>query len=257
MIGAIAGDIIGSVYETFGVRTKSFPLFKERSRFTDDTVLTIAIADCIINGKDYTSTLQEYARKYPNKKYGGMFLEWILSDNPQPYDSYGNGSAMRVSPIGFFYDDLETVLKEAEKSAAITHNHAEGIKGAKAVASAIFLAKTGSSKEEIKNYITEYFGYDLNKRLDIIREDYTFDVTCEGSVPQSIIAFLESTDYEDAIRNAISLGGDSDTMACIAGGIAEAFYKKIPDEIVNETKKRLNKEFLEILEAFENKLKTI
>jgi ADP-ribosylglycohydrolase len=252
MIGAIIGDVIGSIYETVAIKSKNFPLFTKRSKFTDDTVLTIAVAECLLNQKDYAKTLQEYALKYPKKKYGARFMQWMFSENPQPYNSFGNGSAMRVSPIGFYYDNLEIVLAEAEKSAMITHNHPEGIKGAQAVAAAIFLAKIGKSKSEIKEFVADVFGYDLNRRLDLIRPTYTFDVTCQGSVPESIIAFLESTSYEDAIRNAVSLGGDSDTMACIAGGIAQAYYKKIPIEMLRETKIRLNNEFLTIIARFEN-----
>jgi ADP-ribosylglycohydrolase len=252
MIGAIIGDVIGSVYETVATKSKNFPLFTKRSKFTDDTVLTIAVAECLLNQKDYARTLQEYALKYPKKKYGARFMQWMFSEKPQPYNSFGNGSAMRVSPIGFYYDNLEIVLAEAEKSAMITHNHPDGIKGAQAVATAIFLAKIGKSKSEIKEFVADIFGYDLNRRLDLIRPTYTFDVTCQGSVPESIIAFLESTSYEDAIRNAVSLGGDSDTMACIAGGIAQAYYKKIPIEMLRETKIRLNNEFLTIIARFEN-----
>ncbi len=253
MIGAIIGDVIGSIYETVATKSKDFPLFTKRSKFTDDTVLTIAVADCLLHQKDYAKILQEYALKYPKKKYGARFMKWMFSKNPQPYHSFGNGSAMRVSPIGFYCNDLETVLAEAEKSAVITHNHPEGIKGAKAVATAIFLAKTDKSKAEIKEFIADTFAYDLDRKLDSIRPTYTFDVTCQGSVPESIITFLESTDYEDAIRNAVSLGGDSDTMACIAGGIAQAYYKKIPIEMIRETKTRLNDEFLNVIEEFENR----
>ncbi len=251
MIGAIAGDIIGSIYETITLKTKDFPLFRKNSRFTDDTVLTVAVADCILNQKGYVKTFQEYGQKYPKKKYGSSFFDWMFMENPEPYNSFGNGSAMRVSPIGFYYKTLESVLEEAEKSAKITHNHIEGIKGAQAVASAIFLARNGKTKNEIKDFIETTFDYNLTRSLNVIRETYKFDVTCQGSVPESIISFLESTDYEDAIRNAISLGGDSDTMACIAGGIAQAFYKKIPYEIVSEVKGRLIKEFLTVVEEFE------
>ncbi len=253
MIGAIAGDIIGSVYETRTIKTKDFPLFGKHSRFTDDTVLTVAVADCLLNQKDYVKTLQEYALKYPKKKYGSRFYNWFFSENPMPYNSFGNGSAMRVSSIGFYFDTIEEVLFQAENSAKITHNHSEGIKGAQSVASAIFLAKIGKSKQEIKNYITNTFGYNLNKSVNEIRKTYQFDVTCQGSVPESIISFLESNNYEDTIRNAVSLGGDSDTMACIAGGIAQAFYKKIPREIIIETKNRLNQDFLTIIDKFEQK----
>jgi ADP-ribosylglycohydrolase len=252
MIGAIAGDIIGSVYETMPIKTKDFPLFRKGSRFTDDTVLTVAVADCLLNEKDYQKTLQAYGQKYPKKKYGSRFFDWMFMEHPEPYHSFGNGSAMRVSPIGFFCKTLDRVMDEAKKSAQITHNHIEGIKGAQAVASVIFLAKNGKTKGEIKEFIETAFGYNLNQSLDSIRETYAFDVTCQGSVPQSILSFLESVDYEDALRNAISLGGDSDTMACMAGGMAQAFYKKIPTEIVSEVKGRLNNEFLTIIEEFES-----
>lgn len=251
MIGAIAGDIIGSFFEMQTIKHKDFPLFSKSSRFTDDTVLTVAVADCLINQKDYVKTFQEYGRKYPKKKYGSSFFDWIFMEKPEPYNSCGNGSAMRVSPIGFYCETLESVMEEAEKSAKITHNHSEGIKGAQSVASATFLARIGKSKSEIKEFIETTFGYNLTRTLDEIRETYTFDVTCQGSVPESIISFLESTDYEDSIRNAISLGGDSDTLACMTGGIAQAFYKKIPDEIVSEVKGRLNKEFLAVIDEFE------
>jgi len=254
MIGAIAGDIIGSVYETRTIKTKDFPLFNKYSRYTDDTVLTVAVADCIMNNNNFTKTLHEYGRKYPKKKYGSRFHKWFLSDNPKPYNSFGNGSAMRVSSIGFYYETIEKVLLQAEKSAEITHNHQEGIKGAQAVASAIFLAKNGNSKREIQKYIEKNFGYNLDRKIDNIRKNYQFDVTCQGSVPESIISFLESTDYEDTIRNAISLGGDSDTIACMAGGIAHAFYKKIPKDIITETRNRLNQEFLTIIDKFEQKI---
>jgi ADP-ribosylglycohydrolase len=253
MIGAIAGDIIGLVHETRQIKTKDFPLFGRFSRFTDDIVLTVAVADCLINQKDYVETLQKYGRKYPKKKYGSRFYNWFSNENPTPYNSFGNGSAMRLSSIGFFFNTIEEVLFHAGKSASITQNLPEGIKGAQAVAVTVLLAKNSKTKCEIKTFITETFGYNLNKTLAEIRETYQFDVTCQGSVPESIISFLESDNYEDAIRNAISLGGESDTMPCIAGGIAQSFYKKIPNEIITETRKRLNEEFLEIIDIFEQK----
>jgi ADP-ribosylglycohydrolase len=251
MIGAIAGDIIGSIYEKKPLKTIDFPLFVKHSRFTDDTVLTVAVADCLLNQKDYTKTFQAYGRKYPKKYYGARFFNWIFEENPQPYNSFGNGSAMRVSPIGYFFNSIDEVLYHAKLSASVTHNHPEGIKGAQAVASAVFLANNSKSKDEIKDYISNRFEYDLERKIVDIRESYQFEVSCQRSVPESIIAFLDSSDFESAIRNAISLGGDSDTMACIAGGIAEAFYKKIPEHIVFETKSRLNPEFLEIIDKFE------
>ncbi len=250
MIGAIAGDIIGSAFEWRNVKTKDFQLFSASSMFTDDTVLTVAIADCILNGKDYARTLKEYGRRFPHAGYGGMFLRWLQTDSLQPYNSYGNGSAMRVSPIGFAFSTLTDVLREAEKSAAATHNHPEGIKGAQAIASAIFLARKNATKKEIRDYITAHFGYQLNQTLDEIRPSYQFDETCQGSVPQAIIAFLESNDYEDAIRNAISIGGDSDTIACMTGGIAQAYYQSIPDSIVERVKSLLEPELLRIVDLF-------
>ena len=253
MIGAITGDIIGSVYELHFTKSTDFPLFSPQSTPTDDTILTIAVADCILNGKEYAPTIKEYGRSYPYAGYGGMFLQWLASDNYDPYNSYGNGSAMRVSPVGFAYDTLDEVLEQAEKSAAVTHNHPEGIKGAQAVASAIFLARKGKDKNDIREYIEEMFNYDLHQRLDDIRPHYQFDETCQGSVPQSIIAFLESTNYEDAVRKSISLGGDSDTMACITGGIAQAYYKVIPEYIVNTVREILNSELMDIVDSFNDK----
>lgn len=254
LIGAIAGDIIGSIYEGKNIKTAYFPLFIPFTTFTDDTVLTMAVADVVLNGKNYQKTIWEYGNNYPNRGYGGMFRTWLKQQNPQPYDSFGNGSAMRVSAIGFAYTSLNEVLAIAKQSAIVTHNHPEGVKGAQAVASAIFLAKTGKSKAEIKAYIETTFEYDLDETLDQIRPFYRFNATCQGSVPQSIRAFLESTDYENAIRLAISIGGDSDTIACIAGGIAAAFYKHIPDNIIEEVVKRLPKEYVDLLEQFEEKL---
>lgn len=253
MIGAIAGDIIGSAYEVYSTKSTDFKLFTSQSTPTDDTVLTIAVADCILNGKEYAKTFKEYGQEYPHAGYGGMFIEWLDSDSDAPYNSFGNGSAMRVSPIGFAFANLEEVLREAETSAAVTHNHPEGIKGAQAIAAAIYLARTGESKERIKEYIEGNFMYDLNHTLEEIRPHYDFDETCQGSVPESIIAFLESTDYEDAVRKAISLGGDSDTQACIAGGIAQAFYKKIPRHIIKQVREILNNDLLAVVDEFNEK----
>jgi ADP-ribosylglycohydrolase len=255
IIGAIAGDIIGSVYEWNNVKTTDFPLFSARSTFTDDTVLTIAVADCIFNNKDFSKTIWKYGRKYTGRGYGGRFREWLGSTDRLPYNSFGNGSAMRVSPVGFAGKNLPEVLELAKRSAEVSHNHPEGIKGAQAVASAIFLARTGKTKPEIKKYIIDSFGYDLNRTINEIRPEYDFDVTCQGSVPEAIIAFLESTDYENAIRLAISMGGDSDTIACITGGIAAAFYKSIPEHIIKDVMSRLPKEFIDIIEEFDKMFK--
>lgn len=250
MLGALAGDIIGSVYEWRNVKSTDFVLFTPASTFTDDTVLTVAVAECILRGKDYATTLKAYGRRFPHVGYGETFRKWLFSDSLLPYYSFGNGAAMRVSPVGFACDTLEKVLEEAKRSAEATHNHPEGIKGAQVTATAIFLARQGTSKEEIKQYLTEHFGYNLEQTLDEIRPHYSFDVTCQGSVPQAVRAFLESTDYEDAIRKAISLGGDSDTIACITGGIAQAYYKKIPPFILEKTKKLLVPDLLEVVEQF-------
>ena len=250
MLGAIAGDIIGSVYEGHNIKTTDFPLFDERCTFTDDTVLTAAIADAILTGSDYGEKLKEYFRLYPGKGYGVHFRKWAAHSSTKPYYSMGNGSAMRVSPVGFAFNTLDEVLREAQKSAEPTHNHPEGIKGAQATASSIFLARGGADKEEIKAYIENNFVYDLNEPLDQIRNYYKFDETCPGSVPQAIRAFLESNDYEDALRKAISIGGDSDTIACITGGIAEAYYKKVPHAIIERVKKILDQRLNNIVSEF-------
>jgi ADP-ribosylglycohydrolase len=253
IIGAIAGDVIGSAYEWNNVKTTEFALYTANSKFTDDTVLTIAIADAILHQKDFSKTVWEYGRKYHGRGYGGRFRKWLQKDNREPYKSFGNGSAMRVSAVGFAFDTLEEALIEAQRSAEITHNHPEGIKGAQATAGAIFLARNGKSKEDIKTYIEKEFNYDLGFTLDSIRPTYRFDVTCQGSVPQAIVAFLESTDFENALRLAISIGGDSDTIACITGGIAAAYYKEIPTEIIDFVSSKLPDEFIEILGEFDER----
>ena len=250
MIGAIAGDIIGSVYEAHPIKSTSFPLFSPHSRFTDDTVLTVAVAFSILKDIDYASSIKKFGLKYPHAGYGGSFYRWLHSAENKPYHSWGNGSAMRVSPVGFAFNSIEDVLSEAKKSAEVTHNHPEGIKGAQATALAIFLARKGKSKFEISKEIIERFAYDLNRTIDEIRPDYHFDVSCQGSVPEAMIAFFESTDYEDAVRKGISLGGDSDTIACIAGGIAQAFYQTIPDEIISQARRLLPEDLLTIIDEF-------
>lgn len=267
MFGAIAGDIIGSVFEWHNVKSVDFELFSRESRYTDDTVMTIAVADAILNKessktfladfvqskKTYAYKLREYGKKYPDAGYGQMFNEWLSSQELKPYNSYGNGSAMRVSPIGFAFNSIEQVLKEAKRSAIVTHNHREGIKGAQAVASAVFLARTGSGKKEIKEFVEKKFRYNLNLRLDDIRPNYNFDSSCQGSVPQAMIAFLESYNFEDAIRKAISIGGDSDTIACITGGIAHAFYKEIPAYIADKVRFILDSGLKRVLDNFNDK----
>jgi ADP-ribosylglycohydrolase len=250
MLGAIAGDIIGSIYEFDNIKTKQFELFAPNCFFTDDTVLTVAIADVILNGGDYTQSIKKYYRLYPNESYGNRFHAWASSDNSQPYNSWGNGSAMRVSPVGFAFNNLDTVLTKAKASAEVTHNHPEGIKGAQATAAAIFLARNGQTQTQIKTYIETTFGYDLSQPIDEIRKTYEFNESCQDTVPQAISAFLESTDFEDAIRNAISLGGDSDTLTCITGGIAEAFYGGVPEAIATQTLAKLDDRLHEITSAF-------
>jgi ADP-ribosylglycohydrolase len=256
IIGAIAGDIIGAPYEWNRIKTTEFPLFSAESDFTDDTVLTIAVADSILSGKDFAATLRDYGRRYPNRGYGGFFRHWLHSDNPRPYGSFGNGSAMRASPTGFAASTLEEAVQLAQHSAEVTHNHPEGIKGAQATAAAIYLARTGCTKQQIRDYVTRAFGYDLDFTLDEIRPTYRFNETCQQTVPQAIVAFLESTDYESAIRLAISLGGDSDTLACITGGIAAAYYKEIPEAIVQNTLSLLPEEFREVIRRFDEKYAT-
>lgn len=228
MLGAIVGDIAGSTYEGNNFKHESCEIFAPGSQFTDDSVLTLATADHFVTGGSYTDMYQMFGRDYPYAGYGGMFFQWMLSENPEPYESWGNGSAMRASPIGWVAESLEWALEEAERSAEVTHSHPYGIKGAQAVAAAVFLARQGQSKEELRAYISQQFDYDLDRTVDQIRPGYWFDVSCEGSVPEAIIAFLDSSDFESAIRKAISLGGDSDTIACITGAIAHAFYGEIP-----------------------------
>ncbi|MGA1875984.1 MAG: ADP-ribosylglycohydrolase family protein [bacterium] len=250
MIGAIAGDIIGSVYEYQEIKTKEFPLFDPRCSFTDDSVLTIAVAKAILYGQSYSETIRDLGRRYPEAGYGSSFIQWLFSSDPQPYNSWGNGSAMRVSPIGFAFDTMEAVLREAGGSAEISHNHPEEIKGAQAAALAVFLARTTKDKQSIKTEVMSRFGYNLNRTVEDIRPAYSLDISCQGTVPEAIIAFMDSDSYEDAIRNAISLGGDSDTLACITGGIAEAYYGPVPEFILEKVKQVLTRELWDITEAF-------
>ena len=240
MLGAIAGDIVGSRFEYKNHKSTDFELFEKGCDYTDDTICTVAVADWLLRRK-YAPTgleivMQKWCRRfpYPTGAYGTSFFQWIWDESPEPYYSFGNGSAMRVSPVGWVFTTLNETLNMATDSAHITHNHPEGIKGAQAVAAAIYLARTGRTKEEIMHYIQTSFGYDLNHTCGQIRSDYQFNETCQHTVPEAIIAFLESTGYENAIRLAVSLGGDSDTLACITGGIAEAFYG-LPNEIKSKT----------------------
>jgi ADP-ribosylglycohydrolase len=264
MIGAIAGDIIGSIYEHDNIKTKEFPLFGPHPRtnlnhtrngrplrdcfFTDDTVLTIAVADWLLGGEDNLGDrLAHYTFKYSNRGYGGMYMQWANSHDREPYNSFGNGSAMRVSPVAWLTAKLSDVLDVAEKSAVVTHNHPEGVKGAQATAMAIWLARTGVPADSINWEIEQYFDYDLSMSVDEIREVYAYNETCQETVPQAIICALEATSFEDAIRNAVSIGGDSDTIAAITGSIAEAMFG-MPGEIVEHVKSYLPDDMIEVLD---------
>lgn len=251
MLGGIAGDVIGSVHEGEGTKTKDFPLFTEWSKPTDDTVLTVAVAEGLLTGRGYIDLFHEYFADYPLAGYGGTFIRWAGTRQTEPYHSWGNGSAMRASPVAYAFDTLAEVLAEAERSAAVTHDHPEGIRGAKAVAGAVFLARTGKSKADIRAFVTgEPIGYALPPSLDELRPKYKFDVSCQGSVPEAIQAFLEATDFEDAVRNAISLGGDADTQACVAGAIAEPFFGGVPAHIAGPVWEALDDRLRGVTEAF-------
>jgi len=251
MLGAIIGDICGSNYEFTPVQTDDVELLGYGSfNFTDETVLTVAIADAYMNQSSYAKALSDYTQAHPLRRYGKWFTHWATSKELEPYNSYGNGSAMRVSAIGLLAQSEKEVLIEAKKSAEVTHSHPEGIKGAQAVALAIYLAKTGTKKLEIKRRIEEAFGYNLSRGLAEIRKTYRYDITCQGSVPEAMIAFLESTNFESAIKNAILLRGDADTQASIAGAIAEAYYKQIPQYLINAVHRLVSEDLMAVVEAF-------
>lgn len=260
MYGAILGDMIGAPYEfDRGNKTKDFPLFSRRSEFTDDSVMTIAVAEALMNtlGRSdeeiksaLVATMQKWGHMYPDAGYGGRFYHWLRARNPEPYGSYGNGSAMRVSSAGWLFETLGETRRMARLTAEVTHNHPEGIKGAEATASAIFMARSGSSKDEIRSYIIREFGYDLSRTCDEIRPGYHHVESCQKTVPEAVTAFLEGTDFEDVIRTAVSLGGDCDTLTCIAGSMAEAMYG-VPEEIKAECRKRLPEDMLEVLDRFQ------
>ncbi len=258
MLGAIIGDIVGSRFEWNNIKTKEFEFFTQECTVTDDSIVSLAVAKALLeSGKDLdklseitVGCLQEIGRPYHNCGYGGMFYEWMYSDAPQPYNSFGNGAAMRVSACGYAAESLEEAIKLSRAVTEITHNHPEGIKGAGATVAALYMAKSGSNISEIRDYINTHY-YPMNFTLESIRDNYRFDVTCQGTVPQAITAFLESSDFEDAIRNAISIGGDSDTLAAITGGIAGAYYG-IPADVRNQAISFLDKRLMEILLEFEN-----
>ena len=270
MIGACAGDIIGSIYEGYPHKSKEFSLFGQAVRFTDDTVLTVATAAALLgedrakfesdekqegppflrSREDYARLYKRYGRENPGRGYGGGFRRWLSSDSLEPYGSFGNGSAMRVSPVGAAASDEEELLEQAERSAAASHDHPEGVKGAQAIALSVHLARRGASKEQIRERLEERFGYDLRGSIEELRPVYSFNPTCQGSVPESIICFLESADWEDAVRNAVSLGGDADTMADMAGAIAEAFYGGVPGEVRSRVEQIIDPPLWNVLERF-------
>ena len=254
IIGAIAGDVIGSAYEFNPTRDHDFELFTPKSSFTDDTVLTMANALWLIDDEQHTherlvEIMLDLCRRYPNRGYGGRFANWICDKDPQPYNSYGNGSAMRVSPVGYYAQSLEEALALAKVSAEVTHNHPEGIKGAQATAAAIFLARCGKSKQEIRDYVAQTFDYDLSRTLDEIRPTFTFDETCQRTVPEAITCYMEGKDYEDVVRLAVSLAADADTLAAIAGSIASATMD-VPNEIAQRVISLLSEEFCTLLLRF-------
>lgn len=253
MLGAIVGDVVGSVHEWAGTKTKDFEILDPRATFTDDSVLSVAVAEWVLDAKDLIDLLHAYTRDFPGRGYGGMFHRWASARSREPYGSYGNGSAMRVSPVGLAFDSLEDVLTWAERSAAVTHNHPEGIRGAQATAAAVFHARRGDTKDQIRDGLERRFGYDLHTPLDQIRPHYEFDESCQGTVPQAIVAFLESTSFEDALRNAISLGGDADTLACITGGIAEAYYGGVPEELGGPIRGLLDQRLLSVVDRFQQR----
>ena len=261
MYGAILGDMIGSPYEfDMGDKTKEFPLFSPQSHFTDDSVMTLAVADALLDStpgdgdqkicKRLVKFMQCFGRRFPGAGYGGMFRSWLREKDPQPYGSFGNGSAMRVSVAGWLYDDLETTQRMARLTASVTHNHLEGIKGAEAVAAIIYLARTGTNKAEIRSYVCAQFGYDLRRTCDEIRPTYHHVESCQQTVPEAITAFLEGKDFEDVVRTAVSLGGDCDTLTCIAGSMAEAFYG-VPEKLKQEAQTSLPEDLRAVLDRFE------
>ncbi len=258
ILGAIAGDVIGSVYEFNSTKDYKFNLYDDKMRPTDDTIMTLAVAEWILTDNELrheslTSLMRIWGRKYPYAGYGGHFFLWLASNDAGPYNSWGNGSAMRVSPVGFAFGTLDETLNAAKISAEVTHNHPEGIKGAQATAAAIYLARTGSTKEDIRKYISGTFGYALDMECADLRPHYSYEISCQESVPQSVRAFIDSTDYESALRETISLGGDADTMGAITGGIACAFYNGVTDGIYDFTMSKLQDDMKDIINEFDTK----
>ncbi|MBO7703757.1 MAG: ADP-ribosylglycohydrolase family protein [Solobacterium sp.] len=265
MIGAVLGDMIGSVYEfDRGDKTKEFPLFRADSAFTDDSVMTIAVGEALLEAgahpdpedvkKRVIQSMKSWGRRYPHAGYGGMFRQWLFGPVQKPYNSFGNGSAMRTSSAGWLYDTMEETRTIAKAVSEVTHNHPEGIKGAESVSAAIYLARHGASKEEIRDYVIREFGYDLSRTCDEIRPGYHHVETCQETVPEAFTAFFEGEDFEDVIRTAVSLGGDADTLTCIAGSIAEAYYG-VPDELQTECRKRLPEDMKKVLKEFQDRIR--
>lgn len=254
MLGALVGDIIGSMYEFLNTKRTDFELFPEGSRFTDDSVMTLAVAKWLLEDEAHSIhyliyCMQELGDHYPNAGYGGRFMEWLFEENPQPYNSWGNGAGMRVSPVGLYAKTFDEALALAAVTASVSHNHPEGVKGAQAIATSVFLCKQGKSKQEIKDYVEQTFGYNLHRTIEEIRPMYRFDVSCQGSVPEAIIAFLEANSFEEVIRLAISLGGDSDTIGAMAGAIAACMYP-VPDDIAERCDSILTEDLREIKDRF-------
>ena len=259
MLGAIIGDIVGSIYEFDNIKTKEFEFFDRECFFTDDTVMSVAVGEALLDMRPtdkedeieagLVASMKKWGREYPHAGYGGHFSYWLRTDDTQPYNSYGNGSAMRVAAAGWLYDDMFTTRYMARLTSAVTHNHPEGIKGAEATAAAIFMARSGASKQEIREYIEKEFSYDLNFTCDEIRPTYYFNETCMDTVPQAIVAFLDGESFEDVIRTGVSIGGDTDTLCAIAGSIAEAYYG-IPEDIGETAKSFLTEDLLEVVEKF-------
>jgi ADP-ribosylglycohydrolase len=256
MLGALVGDIVGSVFEWNNHRSKDFPLFCPESIFTDDSVLSVALAEAILEGSDYASVMRLYGRRYPKAGYGGMYRRWLLDPSMGPYGSFGNGAAMRIGPAGWAFGTLEETLDRVRLYTAVTHDHPEGIKGAQAVAGAIWMARHGSSRADLRGWVERSTAYDLSRTCDEIRPDYKFNETCQRTVPEAFIAFFESTDFEDAIRNAVSLGGDTDTLTCITGSIAEAFYGGVPAAIEKEALARLDAPLRDVVRVFRGRYGT-
>jgi ADP-ribosyl-[dinitrogen reductase] hydrolase len=252
IIGAVAGNMIGMCHNAGQSHPANMPLIKENLDYGCDTVLTVAVMDALLNGREYTETLQAYGRNYPDRGYGTALVRWMKQDRPQPFHSWNNGAALRISPVGHACRTLDETLNEARMCAGVSHNHPDGIKGAQAAAACVFLAKNGRTKEEIRDYVESAFRYDLNRRIEDIRRVYYYDQSCEGSVPEAIIAFLESTGYEDSLRLAISLGKSNGSLPCITGAISQAYYKEMPQDIIQPVISRLSPEIIEVIEKFSN-----